>query len=320
MTGHHDREAMLAALTRSLPYIRLYRGHLFVLKLCGAMGSDPDALREFVEQATVLCEFGIRLVIVHGGGPQATGLAERLGVESRFVEGRRVTSPQMLEAVIMALNGTVNTAVLSACRSVGLPSIGVSGVDAGLLAARVRPPVVVTSKEGSFTVDYGEVGDIAGVDRTVLDRLVSAGFVPVVSPLAADDRGRILNVNADTAASQIAVALQADKLIFLTDTPGLLEDKRDPNSLVSYTDLTGIASMEAKGMLDGGMRPKMSAAQAALAGGVKRVHVVGYQAKASLLVEVLTNEGAGTLIVRDISELTPGEQEAAAETQQGAAP
>ncbi len=320
MTGHHDREAMLASLTRALPYIRLYRGRLFVLKLCGAMGRDPDALREFAEQATVLREFGIRLVIVHGGGPQATELAERLGIESRFVEGRRVTSPQMLEAVIMALNGTVNTAVLSACRSAGLPAMGVSGVDAGLLAARVRPPVVVTSKEGSSTVDYGEVGDILGVDRTVLDRLVGAGFVPVVSPLAADDRGRVLNVNADTAASQIAVALQADKLIFLTDTPGLLEDKGDPNSLVSYTDLTGIASMEAKGILDGGMRPKMSAARAALAGGVKRVHVVGYQAKASLLVEVLTNEGAGTLIVKDISELTPGEQEAAAETQQGAVP
>lgn len=320
MTGHHDREAMLASLMSALPYIRLYKGHLFVLKLCGAMGSDPEALRQFVEQASILREFGIRLVIVHGGGPQATLLAERLGIESRFVHGRRITSQPMLEAVVMTLNGTVNTAVLSACRSLGLPAIGLSGVDGGLLAARVRPPVVIESQEGPSTVDYGEVGDIVAVDGTVLDRLIAAGFVPVVSPLAADDRGRVFNINADTAASQIAVALQADKLIFLTDTPGLLQDESDPNSLISYTDVSGLASMEAKGILNGGMKPKMSAARSALAGGVKRVHVVGYQAKAGLLAEVLTNEGAGTLIVKDIAELTPGEQQASAEPHEGAPP
>ncbi len=320
MTGPHDREAMLAALTRALPYIRLYKGRLFVIKLCGAMGDDPDALRRLAEQAGILREFGIRLIIVHGGGPQATRLAERLGIENRFVRGRRVTSPPMLEALVMALNGTVNTAVLSACRSAGLAAVGLSGLDAGLLEARARPPVVVGSDEGSSTVDYGEVGDIHSVDPTVLDRLMAAGFIPVVSPLAADESGRLLNVNADTVASRIAVALQADKLIFLTDTPGLLEDQHDQGSMISYTDLTGLASMEARGVLDGGMKPKMSAAQIALSSGVKRVHVVGFEARAGLLAEVFTNEGAGTLIVRDISELTPGEQQADAALRHGAPP
>lgn len=320
MTGIHDREAMLAALLQALPYIRLYRGSCFVLKLGGEHGESAETLAHFAQQASIFHEFGIRLVVVHGGGPQATAVAEKLGIESRFVAGRRVTSPQMLEPVVMALNGTVNTAILSAFRAEGLPAVGISGVDAGLLKARVRPPVTVETEEGPAVVDYGEVGDILAVDRTVLDRLLAAGFVPVVSPIAADDTGRLLNINADTVAAQIACALEAGKLIFLTEAPGLLEDRRDPGSLVSYTDLDGVTALETSGAVDGGMRPKMAAAKAALLGGVKRVHVVGFRQKAGLLLEVFTNAGAGTLIVRSTSELTPGEQTQTSEEEEEASP
>jgi acetylglutamate kinase len=307
MTGPFDREATMAGLTRALPYIRLYKGRAFVIKLGGSLGSDGTALRQMAEQINVLREVGIRVVLVHGGGPQTTELAGRLGIETRFVGGRRVTTPAALEAAVMTLNGSVSTAVLAACRATHLPAIGVCGVDAALLRARIRPPVAVEGDEGPVEVDFGEVGDLASVDRTVLDRLLAAGFVPVVSPISADDSGRVLNVNADTAAATIACALDAEKLIFLTDTPGILEDRSDLASMISCTDLAGLAGMERRGALAGGMLPKVNAARFALAGGVRRVHIVGYRQAQSLLIEVFTNQGAGTLIVNDLAELPAAE-------------
>jgi acetylglutamate kinase len=308
MTGPFDREAAMAGLTRALPYIRLYKGRAFVVKLGGAAASDPGALRALAEQVNVLREVGIKVVIVHGGGPQATALAGRLGVETRMVGGRRVTTPEALEAVVMAVNGSVRTAVLAACRAVDLPAIAVSGVDAGLVRARRRPPVEVDEGRGPEVVDFGEVGDVVAVRREPLDALLAAGYVPVVSPISADDDGRVLNVNADTVAAAVAVALDAEKLVFLTETPGILEDLADPSSMVSCVDLAGLDAMEARGALGGGMRPKVVAARAALASGVRRVHIVGFRQKFGLLMEVFTNEGAGTLIVRDLATLPAAEK------------
>ncbi len=308
MNSHYDRNAVLAALDLVLPYVRLYRGRVFVVKMGGAASSDPAALRRAVSQVSVLSELGMRVVLVHGGGPQTTRLAERLGVAATFVEGRRVTPPEMLEAAVMTLNGAVNTAVLSACRALGMPAVGLSGVDGALIRAVVRPPVTRDLGQGPVAVDYGEVGDITGVDASVLERLLAAGFVPVVSPLAADDTGRVLNINADTVAARLASALSAEKLVFLTDTPGILEDPRDPASLISYVDLKGLDELQVRGILSGGMLPKVGAARAALGAGVGRVHIVGHGTSGSLLAEIFTNEGAGTLIVRDRAELRPAEQ------------
>jgi acetylglutamate kinase len=312
MTGPFDREAAMAGLTRALPYIRLYKGRVFVIKLGGAASTDAAVLRRLAEQVNVLREVGIRVVLVHGGGPQSTELAGRLGVATRFVGGRRVTSPEALETVVMTLNGTVSTAVLAACRAVHLPAVGVSGVDAALVRAARRPPVEVEDGGTREVVDYGEVGDITGVDAAVLQCLLAAGYVPVVSPLAADDDGRVLNVNADTVAASLACALEAEKLLFLTETPGILEDRADKASMISCADLATLAAMEGRGALAGGMLPKVNAARAALAGGVRRVHIVGYQPNLALLTEVFTNEGAGTLIVRDLAELPAAEQGEAA--------
>ncbi|MFH1573247.1 MAG: acetylglutamate kinase [Acidobacteriota bacterium] len=316
----YDCEATVAGLMRALPYIRLYRGRVFVIKFGGSLIAEPEALRQVVEQVKVFQEVGIRVVLIHGGAPQTTALARKMGFETPFVAGRRVTTPQAMEAAVMALNGTANTAVLSACRAVDLPAIGMSCVDAGLVRARLRPPVEIPDAQlGSVTVDFGQVGDIASVDRTILDRLIDSGFVPIVSPVSADDQGRLLNINADTVASAIACAVDAEKLVFLTDTPGILENKRDLSSMVSCIDLAGLEAMEGRGVIDGGMLPKVSAARAALSGGVRRIHMVGFRQRLSLLMEIFTNEGAGTLVVRDLAALPPAEQGATPATDAGAA-
>lgn len=307
MTGAFDRDVAIGALTQALPYVRLYRGKVFVIKLGGASMADAASVRGLVEQVGVLSELGIRVVLVHGGGSQATALANRLGVPTRIVNGRRVTSREVLELAVMAINGTVSTALLAACRAAELPAIGVSGIDAGLVRARVRPPVTIDLGEGPVPVDFGEVGDIVSVDRTVIDRLLAAGFLPVVSPLAAEG-GRVLNVNADTVAAALASALEAEKLIFVTDTEGLLENPRDGTSTISYVDLEGLDALERSGALQGGILPKIHAARTALAGGVRRVHMVGQAHPRGLLVEAFTNEGSGTLIVRSRADLSPAEQ------------
>lgn len=297
----------VAGLRRAIPYVRLYRGRTFVIKAGGAGLQDADLSRALVEQVEALHQLGIRVVLVHGGGPQASALAKTLGGEVRFVEGRRITDDTALAAAVMALNGEVNTRLLAACRAVGLPAIGVSGVDAGLVRAKRRPPVTVGSGE---TVDYGHVGDVVAVEPAVLTGLLDAGYVPVVSPLAADDAGAILNCNADGVAAKLAIALGAEKLIVLTDAPGLLENPDDTGSLVSYTDLGGLARLRARGALRDGMAPKAKAIEEALGGGVRRAHLLPSRVHDSLLLEVFTNEGAGTLVVADVAALSAAEQAA----------
>jgi acetylglutamate kinase len=308
MTTPYDKALSIEALRRALPYIRLYRDKVFVLKAGGALVDDASAVREVALQVGLLQEVGIRVVLVHGGGPQTTDLATRLGLETQQIGGRRVTSPETLQVAVMTLNGSINTAILSACRAAGVPAAGVSGMDGGLVNAVVRPPVKRDVDGRTETVDFGEVGDVVSVDPTLLLRLLEGGFVPIVSPLCADASGRVLNINADTVAAEIARAMKADKLLFLTDTPGLLEDKANPRSLVSYTDVRGLGELESRGCIDAGMAPKVKAAVHALEGGVGRVHLVTWKTPGSLLTEIFTNEGSGTLIVRDTSDLKPEEQ------------
>lgn len=305
--GPFEPEAGVVGLRRALPYIRLFKGATFVVKIGGVPCGEPDVLADLAEQVAVLSAVGIRVIVVHGGGPQATALAARLGTETQMVGGRRVTDAAGLEVVTMALNGTINTAVLSAFRGAEVPAAGISGIDGGLVVARRRPPRVVDVDGESTEVDFGFVGDIVDVNVEILVRLLDAGFVPVVSPLCADEAGQVLNVNADTVASAIARALAADKLVFLTDILGLLEDATDPRSLVSFVDLDGLDEMVSRGVIHGGMLPKVTAAREALNGGVARVHMVGYRVRSGLLREVFTNEGAGTLVVRSQAELLEGE-------------
>jgi acetylglutamate kinase len=203
----------------------------------------------------------------------------------------------------MVLNGLINTRVLAHCRALKLPAIGLSGVDAGLIKARKR------SRE---PIDFGYVGDIVEVEASVLERQLELGYMPVVSPLSADNAGTVLNINADTVASALAVAMKAEKLILATGARGILENPRDPTSVVSYTDLAGLESLKRTGSLEDGMMPKASSIESALNGGVPRVHVISFQEPEALLLEVFTNEGTGTLVVKGVDSLTPEEQKAGA--------
>ena len=301
-----DQALAIRALKSAAPYIRMYRGKTFVVKAGGGVFADDASTRVLIEQIAILHYFGVRVVFVHGGGPQVTELARALGVSSRMVEGRRVTDREAIDVTAMVLNGTINTAILGMCRELNIEAVGVSGVDAGLIRAHKRPPVTLaTSGE---VVDYGFVGDIDAVDPTVLRKLLDNGLMPVVSPLSADDDGVLLNINADTVASAVAAALGAEKLILCTGAPGILADLADPGSLISYTDLEGLERLRKQGAIADGMLPKARAIESALRGGVRRVHVVSYHAPEGILGEVFTNEGTGTLIVEDIDALTPAEQ------------
>ena len=282
MIKHRDDHALAVRSLRSAaPYIRMYKGKTFVIKAGGAVFGDTTATRALIEQIAILHYFGVRVVFVHGGGPQLTELTEALGVPTAMV-----------------LNGLINTRVLGICRELNIEAVGVSGVDAGLVTAHKRPAVKMSDGE---TVDFGFVGDIDAVDTTVLKKLLDNGLMPVVSPLSADANGTLLNINADTVASAIGAALNAEKLILCTGAPGILENVADPGSVVSYTDLPGLKRLRDSGAISDGMLPKAKAIEDAIRGGVRRVHVIAYTSPESILAEVFTNEGTGTLIVADVN-------------------
>lgn len=288
----------IAGLKGALRYVRAYRDHIFVVKLGGEILREEEALDGVAGQISLLHSLGIRLVVVHGGGPQASALSRRLGLEPRMVAGRRVTDDAALEVATMTYAGTLNVAVLSALRSHQLQAVGLSGVDAELLTARRRPPVQVVTDEGATeTVDYGHVGDIERVDPRVLTTLLESRFVPVIASLAGDEDGAVYNVNADTVAESLAIALKAQKLIYLTSVPGVLRDPADPSSLVTFADPDDLAQLKASGALSGGMRPKVEACIRAATSGVERTHIIDGRAPDALLLEVFTGTGYGTMIV-----------------------
>ncbi len=305
MSLPQDRAIVVSALKHAAPYIRLFKGKVFVLKAGGEVFADAAQTRALMEQVAILHQVGIRVVLIHGGGPQSTQLAKALGFDATFVDGRRVTDASSLDVAMMVLNGQINTRVLAACRDLQLPAVGISGVDAGLIRAHRRPPV---ERDGDTPVDYGFVGDIDDVDADILRKQLDNGLMPVVSPLSCDESGTLLNINADTVAAAIAAELNAEKLILATGAPGILDNADDPRSVISYIDRAALLKLKEAGKLADGMLPKAAAIDSALANGVNRVHVISYKFPDSLLLEVFTNEGTGTLVVNDIDALTPAEQ------------
>ena len=301
-----DPAAAIRSLRSAAPYIRMYKGKTFVVKAGGGVFADPVAVRGLIEQIAILHYFGVRVVFVHGGGPQLTEITEALGVPTRMVQGRRVTDQKAIDATSMVLNGLINTKLLALCREMNIDAIGVSGVDAGLIKAHKRAPVKIDTGE---TVDYGFVGDIDAIDTSVINRLLDNGLMPIVSPLSADDNGTLLNINADTVAAAIGAAMSAEKLMLCTGAPGILERVEDPSSIISYTDLAGLKRLREEKKIIDGMLPRAKAIEDAIRGGVRRVHVMSYKSPEGILAEVFTNEGAGTLIVADVNALSPAEQQ-----------
>lgn len=305
MTSKQDRAIVVSALKHAAPYIRLFKGKVFVLKAGGEIFADPVQTNALMEQVGILHQVGIRVVLVHGGGPQSTELATALGIDTNIIDGRRVTDGPSLDVATMVLNGQINTRILAACRELQIPAVGISGVDAGMIRAHRRPPV---DREGDAPIDYGFVGDIDSVEADILVSQLDSGFMPVVSPVSCDETGTLLNINADTVAAAIAAELNAEKLILVTAAAGILEDADDPQSLISYIDRAALDKLKADGKIADGMLPKAAAIDSALENGVGRVHVISYKVPDSLLLEVFTNEGTGTLVVNDITALTPAEQ------------
>jgi len=301
-----DPTAAIRSLRSAAPYIRMYKGKTFVVKAGGGVFADAAAVRGLIEQIAILHYFGVRVIFVHGGGPQLTEITEQLGVPTRMVQGRRVTDQKAIDATSMVLNGLINTKLLALCREMNIDAVGISGVDAGLIRAHKRSPVRLDNGE---TVDYGFVGDIDGIDTNVLTKLLDNGLMPVVSPLSADENGTLLNINADTVAAAIGAALSAEKLLLCTGAPGILERVDDPSSIISYTDLAGLKRLREEKKIVDGMLPKAKAIEEAIRGGVRRVHVMSYKSPEGILAEVFTNEGAGTLIVADVNALSPAEQQ-----------
>jgi acetylglutamate kinase len=293
-----DTTKGIAGLKGALRYVRAYRDQVFVVKLGGDVLSEPEILDGVAGQLALLTSLGIRVVVVHGGGPQATAVSRRLGLEPRIVAGRRVTDDGALEVAKMVYAGQINVNLLAALRDHRVQAVGLSGVDAELITAHRRPPVSVVDDAGaSARVDYGHVGDIDRVDPRVLVTLMEARMVPVVASLAGGEGDEVYNVNADTVAEALAVALRAQKLIFLTGVPGVLRDRNDPSTLVTFADPDDLAGLMANGVLSGGMRPKVEACIRAATGGVERTHIIDGHVPDALLLEVFTGAGCGTMIV-----------------------
>lgn len=285
----------ITVLKQALPYIRRFKGSTFVIKLGGEAMTDRGVLERLVEDVTLLHLVGIRVVVVHGGGKHVTALAAQLGIESTFVGGRRVTDEKLLDVVTMVLSGKISVEILSLLKKKGVQALGVSGVSAGVVEARRRPPTRV-SGSGDELVDFGEVGDIERIDANLLELMLDNGYLPVLSPLGADADGNVLNINADTVACRVAAALNADKLLLLTGAPGVMTDLSDDTTLISRLSTGDARDAIDQGVIKGGMIPKIEESLDALARGVGRVHILSAVEPHQMLLEVFTPTGCGTMI------------------------
>lgn len=288
MNDMHDKAAILM---ESLPWIKRAWGRTVVIKYGGAAMTD-EALRHSVAADIVLMKLvGINPVIVHGGGPEITSYMQRLGMPVEFVDGLRVTTPEAMEIVKMVLVGKVNGDLVSAINAHGRLAVGIAGDDGNLIRATARDERL------------GRVGDVTAIDTTVVDNLVADGFVPVIASVGAGDDGGSFNINADLVAGDVAAALGAEKVIFLTDVDGLYADFADKTSLISALTLEEAEGMLADGSLASGMIPKVGACVHALRRGVQRAHILNGTIPHALLLEVYTDEGVGTMITGESMSL-----------------
>ena len=292
-----DEKRMLAkaeTLIEALPYFQRYAGRTFVVKYGGHAMGDPKAARDFAEDIVLLKAVGIDPVVVHGGGPQIGAMLKKLGLESRFVDGLRVTDKATAEVAEMVLSGAINKELVGWIAQAGGKAIGISGKDGGLVtASKVSRTAKDPDSQIEQAVDLGFVGEPEAVDTTVIDTVCRAGMIPIIAPIAADGQGQTYNINADTMAGAIAAALGAARLFLLTDVPGVLD--KDGALL---TDLTpaDIARLRADGTISGGMIPKLETCVQAVEAGCEAAVVLDGRVGHAMLLEFFTSTGAGTLV------------------------
>jgi acetylglutamate kinase len=282
--GRAGAAERVGVLLEALPYIQRFRGAVVVVKYGGNAMVDPALGRAVADDVVLLRAVGLKPVVVHGGGPQISQLMARLGKEPEFRDGLRVTDAETVDIVRMVLVGKVNRDIVSAVNVHGPLAVGLSGEDAGLILAGARRP------------DLGYVGDVHAVNPAILERLLAEDLIPVVSTIGSDHSGQAYNINADTVAGALAEALRAEKAVFLTDVPGLLEDPGDPASLVSRTTAPALQAMIDGGRLTGGMIPKAAAALHAVRNGVASAHLLDGRIAHVLLLELFSDAGMGTMI------------------------
>ena len=274
-------------LAKALPYMQQHKGKTIVVKY-GGNAMINQSLKEAVINDLVLMKcIGINLVVVHGGGPEINDLLKRINKESKFINGLRYTDKETMDIVQMVLAGKINKDLTAMIYKKGGKAIGLCGVDGNMLQA----------KKLEADDDLGFVGEISKVDTDIINSSINAGYIPVISSIAlGKDKETVYNINADTAASSIASSLNAEKLILLTDVPGILTDPSDPSTLISQLDLNGISQLTSNGVLTGGMIPKVKCCSDAIKAGVKGAHIIDGRVKHSLLLELFTDEGIGTMI------------------------
>jgi acetylglutamate kinase len=277
-----------SVLVEALPYIREFEGKTVVIKYGGSAMTDPEIRRSTAADVVLMRYVGMNPVVVHGGGPAINKTLKRLNIESKFHQGLRVTDDDTIAVVEMILAGTVNKDLVSLLNQAGGTAVGLSGKDAHLMIAdKLQLP---------DNTDIGHVGNISEVRSGVINILCKAGIIPVIAPIATDMAGGTWNINADTAAGEIAGSLGAEKLVFLTDTPGLLADREDQTSLIERLSSREIPALTERGVISGGMIPKVQACVKALDHGVSRTHIIDGRVPHALLLEIFTDKGLGTLV------------------------
>jgi acetylglutamate kinase len=294
-----DDQLRLDLLREALPYIQRFKGHTFVVKLSGKVTEHQENLTSLAEELALLHQVGIRICVVHGGGKQLSELATKLGVEQTIIEGRRVTDDATLEMAKMIFAGKINTDILAALRQRGIEAVGLSGVDGNIVHAERRPPKEIVNRETGVRdkVDFGHVGDVVQINSRLLMVLLDHGYLPVISSLGADDEGMVFNINADTIAAEIAVQLQAEKLILLSDVDGIYLKSGDPQTKLSRLTAAETDDLISSGAATGGMIPKLQNIATLLRRGVHTAHVISGSKRNALLSEVFTDKGTGTMIV-----------------------
>jgi len=300
MTRNHAPDPALLTkaetLTEALPYMQRYAGQTFVVKYGGHAMGDPELARDFAEDVVLLKAVGINPVVVHGGGPQIGAMLKKLGVESQFVDGLRVTDAETAKVAEMVLSGAINKEIVAWIGGAGGRAVGISGKDGGFV--RAEKVTRTTRDPGSnieSVVDLGFVGEPAAIDRLVLDTISNAGMIPVVAPIGVGADGHTYNINADTMAGAIAAALGATRLFLLTDVAGVLDKQ---GQLLTDLDPAAIKGLRADGTITGGMIPKLETCVTAVEGGVDAAVILDGRVPHAMLIEIFTKQGAGTLVHR----------------------
>lgn len=288
MTSYAEKAKILVD---ALPYIKRLNSKTIVIKYGGSALTDPVIKDTIINNIALMKLVGMKPVLVHGGGPEINTMLGRLDVKSEFIGGLRITSNEAMEIVEMVLSGKVNKSIVSDIETKGVRAIGISGKDGGTIKTRKL------IKNG---VDYGQVGEVDCIDTSLICSLINNDFIPVIAPVGQDDAGNTYNINADYVAMDIAAALKAEKLLFLTDVPGILKDINDPGSVINFLGLEEIDPLIRDGTISGGMIPKIESCRSVVKRGVNNAHIIDGRVENCLLLEIFTPMGIGTMVQNDI--------------------